>query len=630
MPSPNHQDARRDLDQLRADTLDCFDRLLADFTNELSATLLASARAARDRLTAGQYRVIVCGEFRRGKSSLLNALVQRPRLFPVELNITTAAVMTLSWSATERVTVHLVDESQPSGTRRVEAKSVGEIRDYVTEQGNPGNGKEVVLVEVGMPIEELRGGLVLVDTPGIGSVNAAHTAATNAHLDLADALVFVASATEPLSEYELRFFARAAARCRTVAVAVTKSDQAIDIDAMVAEVRARITKATGVAAASLFVQPVSALRLEMAVARGDDKRRAESGFPALGDYLWHNLSITCGVEQGIAALDVMEDMVRVARLRHATAYDAVHHSDPLAELKRQINKVKADIAAAKNTETARRALKDAITQADRDVQKALADEFERISGDFNNGLNATAFDPDGLVQKVSTAAVAVTEQSTKDLTTALDKIADKHLRTPQTTGKPGETIQLGQIDLPDQVYATEVSNFTRFRTRLAGANAYGAAGAVAGGVVGSVVPIIGTAVGAAFGALVGQVTGLFLGHQEGIERNAEKLRRQQMARIGEHVNKRIDSARRRAEQGLRYQAQDAKDSLLRAFDDQAKAHQETLAKTEQKLRDTLNAAADRLAEERARTAAALEAFAVRHEEVDRLRTRAEALSGNRP
>ncbi len=69
--------------------------------------------------------------------------------------------------------------------------------------------KVVELVEVGLPNPFLERGITLVDTPGVGGLNAAHAAATLAFLPSADALIFVTDASAELSRPELDFLASA-------------------------------------------------------------------------------------------------------------------------------------------------------------------------------------------------------------------------------------------------------------------------------------------------------------------------------------------------------------------------------------------------------------------------------------
>ncbi len=92
----------------------------------------------------------------------------------------------------------------------VEPIAPDDLPRWVTERGNPDNRLGVEQVEVGLPHPLLERGITLIDTPGIGGLNAAHAAATLAFLPVADALVFVSDASAELTGPELEFLAERA------------------------------------------------------------------------------------------------------------------------------------------------------------------------------------------------------------------------------------------------------------------------------------------------------------------------------------------------------------------------------------------------------------------------------------
>ena len=102
-----------------------------------------------------------------------------------------------------------------------------------------------------LPSEPLASGLVLLDTPGIGGVYTEHTAATNAVLPLADAIVFVADVHRPLTVPELRFLKRATevaevGNDRDALICVlTRIDQQADYERTVADAQATLAAEIG-------------------------------------------------------------------------------------------------------------------------------------------------------------------------------------------------------------------------------------------------------------------------------------------------------------------------------------------------------------------------------------------------
>jgi GTP-binding protein EngB required for normal cell division len=157
------------------------------------------SRAARlaNRLAHRHFNVAVLGEFKRGKSTLVNALLGLD-LMPTGAIPLTAVATEVAYGLLGATVVHL-----DGSTEDVE---LADVADYVTETRNPGNERQVAHVEARAPVELLRLGVVLVDTPGIGSVFRHDEAAKHALLE-SDGAIVVMSADAPLSEEERKLLA---------------------------------------------------------------------------------------------------------------------------------------------------------------------------------------------------------------------------------------------------------------------------------------------------------------------------------------------------------------------------------------------------------------------------------------
>ncbi|MEV5139796.1 dynamin family protein [Streptomyces syringium] len=101
--------------RLRADVLAAFPRLTEELSDELGPHRRERLEQSRARLERGTCHVVVGGEFKHGKSTLLNALVERPGLFPVDVDVATNVVSTLAWGPRERARVHLGDPASADG-----------------------------------------------------------------------------------------------------------------------------------------------------------------------------------------------------------------------------------------------------------------------------------------------------------------------------------------------------------------------------------------------------------------------------------------------------------------------------------------------------------------------------------
>jgi len=246
-------------------------------------------------LASDSLTVVVCGEFKRGKSSLLNALLdEKEPLFPVDARVATSAVTLLSWAAEEHVVVELVE---PEGGTRRRAIDRADIASFVTEAERQ-ESVEVAAVRIGTSHPLLAAGLVLVDTPGVGGVFSAHTAATMSFLPSADAIVFVADFTQPILKSEIEFLGLAAAAVRTVGdddamlFVMTKSDlvQSAEHAELLENARAKIGAATERAPSAVTVIPVSSAAKADFLEDGDPADLVSSNFSRLEAELWSTVT----------------------------------------------------------------------------------------------------------------------------------------------------------------------------------------------------------------------------------------------------------------------------------------------------------------------------------------------------
>ncbi|QZY56857.1 dynamin family protein [Crassaminicella profunda] len=190
-----------------------------------------------DRLKKGHTVAVVCGEFKRGKSSFINALIEEPKLCPVDIDITTSLVTQIKHSKKENARVYFTKQSRKK-TIEIE---LAEIQEFVTEQRNKGNQKEVELVDVSIKNDFLdKYSLVLVDTPGVGSLNEKHSEVTYAYLAFADVLLFVSDVTAPLTTSELDFIKRAKKFCSNIFFILSKTDISPDWEVIEQENRKKL------------------------------------------------------------------------------------------------------------------------------------------------------------------------------------------------------------------------------------------------------------------------------------------------------------------------------------------------------------------------------------------------------
>ncbi len=149
------------------------------------------------RLKSDIFHLLVVGQFKRGKTCLLNALLGVD-LLPVAVIPLTSIVTILKFGDELTVQVNFLDG-------RVESVGPGRLVEFVTEGGNPRNEKGVREVLITYPSPYLKDGVRLIDTPGVGSVYRHNTDVAYHYLPKADAAVFLLSVEQPASQAELDF-----------------------------------------------------------------------------------------------------------------------------------------------------------------------------------------------------------------------------------------------------------------------------------------------------------------------------------------------------------------------------------------------------------------------------------------
>ncbi len=165
--------------------------------------ILGRLNLLRTRLDQGLLRVAVLGQFKRGKSTLLNALLGAPVL-PTGVTPVTAIPTFIKAGprATARITFQ--DGKEPFLTT-IEGEIPGVLERYISEVKNPHNRLNVESVEIEVPSEFLDQGIILIDTPGVGSTFVHNTRTAEAVLVECDTAVFVVSPDPPITEVEVTY-----------------------------------------------------------------------------------------------------------------------------------------------------------------------------------------------------------------------------------------------------------------------------------------------------------------------------------------------------------------------------------------------------------------------------------------
>ena len=149
------------------------------------------------KLESATFNLAVVGEFKRGKSTLVNALIG-DNLLPMAVIPLTSIATIIAYGSKTNITVRFQNQDSIEITRE-------QLPNYVTENGNPKNEKLVATVEIEHNAALLKDGVRLIDTPGVGSAFQHNTSTTYEYLPEIDAAIFLFSADQPASQLELDF-----------------------------------------------------------------------------------------------------------------------------------------------------------------------------------------------------------------------------------------------------------------------------------------------------------------------------------------------------------------------------------------------------------------------------------------
>jgi hypothetical protein len=191
---------------------------LAAVADELgSGDLARDARDLASRVADGRFFLATVGQFKRGKSTLLNALIGE-LLLPTGVAPVTAAITVLRYGARLAADVVFKDGRRTS-------IPISDVHTFVTEADNHENMRHVAAVEIFSPSSLLASGMCLVDTPGLGSVFQANTEETRAFVPHIDAALVVLGVDPPISADELALVSDVAQQIGQLVFVLNKVDR---------------------------------------------------------------------------------------------------------------------------------------------------------------------------------------------------------------------------------------------------------------------------------------------------------------------------------------------------------------------------------------------------------------------
>lgn len=158
----------------------------------------AAIQSLVEEIAKDEYTVVVLGEFKRGKSTFINALLGQS-LLPMDVLPETATINFVKYSESPSVTVFYQDGRQEQGEA-----SYNYLKRFSGEAGME-LAATVRYLEIGYPLDILKHHIVIVDTPGVDDLNEQRSAVTYGITPRANAVLFLLDAASPLKETERQF-----------------------------------------------------------------------------------------------------------------------------------------------------------------------------------------------------------------------------------------------------------------------------------------------------------------------------------------------------------------------------------------------------------------------------------------
>lgn len=179
---------------------------------------IAEIKKTLDEIVQRPTTILVCGEFKRGKSTFVNALIGR-KVCPTDTDICTSTVTCIKYGEKTKAT-RLYGDFSNLKTQEIDFDDI--------EKYTVGSAEEIdntVCIEVELPLQELQKGLTIIDTPGVGGLDPRHAALTNFFLPRADITLFMSDVNEPLTATELNYYKNKVLQyARRSAIIVNKAD----------------------------------------------------------------------------------------------------------------------------------------------------------------------------------------------------------------------------------------------------------------------------------------------------------------------------------------------------------------------------------------------------------------------
>jgi replication fork clamp-binding protein CrfC len=417
---------------------------LIDHSSKIAETnergdLVERLAKAKARITDPQIRIVIAGQLKQGKSQLLNSLLNVPvsRVGDDETTVV-ATMVSYGEQATAKLMVAGADEGEPDAIEIPIADIKNDLRRHPAA-----GGRQVLRVAVTANSPLLKGGLVFVDTPGVGGHGQPHLSATLGLLPDADAMLMISDTSQEFTEPEMTFVRQSFEICPVATIVATKTDLYPHWREIVEANKAHLQRA----GLSIPMIPASSLLRSHAIQLNDKELNEESNFPAIVKFLSEKVLS----RENDRVRDQVLAEVRSAAEHLTMAVDselsAINDPEARDRLKAELERRKQEAQdSLQQTALWQQVLNDGIADLTADVDHDLRGRFRAISQHTEHVIDST--DPTHHWAEIgaeleNTIATAVGDNFVWAYQRA-DALAQEVARTFVEAGL--EAVQMPQID----------------------------------------------------------------------------------------------------------------------------------------------------------------------------------------
>ena len=315
-----HKDAISKYASLRDELLNCIYFLL-----QIEQVRGCPCEELREKVIANTFNLVVVGQFKRGKTSLINALLGAD-ILPVAVVPLTSIVTILTYGEALRIKVYFNDG-------RITEIKPESLPEYVTEKGNPKNINKISEVVITYPSPYLKDGVRLIDTPGVGSIYEHNTDVAYQYLPKSDAALFLLSVDQPMGKAELDFLKDVKEYSNKIFFLLNKADylSESDLKESIEFSKAVLKNTMGI---DVEIFPLSAKLALEGKQKGSNEILQKSLLPAFSNIL-NEFLIT---EKGnVLILSLTNNLLRIlSQARFELELELKSLTTPLEELKEKI------------------------------------------------------------------------------------------------------------------------------------------------------------------------------------------------------------------------------------------------------------------------------------------------------